>query len=453
MSNPMEETIVAISTPPGEGGIGVIRLSGSQAISIAQHIFRSKVPLGRRIRHIEYGTVYAKDREIDTGLASVFIAPHSYTGEDTVEISCHGSRLVLEMVVNEAIKRGARSAAPGEFTRRAFLNGKLDLVQAEAVVDLIQASSEQSLEDAYSLAGGRLSKEVQQLKNSLLKVLALIEVGLDFSEEDIDPVSRQQVQAILAKVLYRAEELLETFTLSKRRLDGFLIALVGKPNAGKSTLLNSLLGEDRAIVTDVPGTTRDLVEGISIWGGQKVRLVDTAGLRDSNDPIESEGIKRARKITTEADVVLFIIDSTEKDLTEERQMYDALDTDKGIVVFNKVDQCAKVKKVPFSNGEVSVEISALTGAGCSELIDLARSFFPKNGPQEGLLLTRQRHFECLKSMATNVKTAKQLIKSGEPDECVAQELHEAHKSLGTMLGEDIREELLDSIFADFCIGK
>ena len=449
----MEETIVAISTPPGEGGIGIIRLSGSQAISIAQHIFRSKVPLGRRVRHIEYGPVYAKDREIDTGLASVLIAPHSYTGEDTVEISCHGSRLILEMVVNEAVRRGARSAGPGEFTRRAFLNGKLDLVQAEAVVDLIQASSEQSLEDAYSLAGGRLSKEVQQLKNSLLKVLALIEVGLDFSEEDIDPISREHVQSTLAKVLCRACELLETFTVGQRRLNGFLIAIVGKPNAGKSTLLNCLLGEDRAIVTDIPGTTRDLVEGISIWGGQKVRLVDTAGLRDSNDPIESEGIKRARKVVTEADVVLFIVDSTEKDLTDEWQMYNALSTEKSIVVFNKVDQCAKFKKEPFSFSEVSVEISALTGAGRSELIDIACSFFPKNGAQKGLVLTRQRHFECLGSMATNVKKAKRLIEAGEPDECVAQELNEAHKSLGNMLGEDIREELLDSIFADFCIGK
>ena len=449
----MEETIVAISTPPGEGGIGVIRLSGSQAISIAQQIFLSKVPLGQRVRYIEYGLVCAKGREIDTGLACVFIAPHSYTGEDTVEISCHGSRLILEMVVNEAIKKGARSAEPGEFTRRAFLNGKLDLVQAEAVVDLIQASSEQSLEDAYSLAGGRLSKEVQQLKVSLVKVLALIEVGLDFSEEDIDPISREQVQNILANVLSRAGKLLETFTVSQRRLDGFLIALVGKPNAGKSTLLNCLLGEERAIVTDIPGTTRDLVEGTSIWGGQKVRLVDTAGLRDSNDTIELEGIKRARKVVTEADVVLFVVDSTEKDLNEEKQMYDALGTDKVIVVFNKVDQCAKVKKAPFSYNEISVEISALTGAGRSKLIDLTSSFFPKNGSQEGLVLTRQRHFECLSSMATNVKTAKRLIESGEPDECAAQELHEAHKSLGAMLGEDIREELLDFIFADFCIGK
>ena len=449
----MEETIVAISTPPGEGGIGVIRLSGSQAISIAQSIFRSKVPLGRRVRHIEYGHVYAKDREIDTGLASVFIAPHSYTGEDTVEISCHGSRLILEMVVNEAIRRGARSAAPGEFTRRAFLNGKLDLVQAEAVVDLIQASSERSLEDAYSLAGGRLSKEVQLLKGSLIKVLALIEVGLDFSEEDIDPISREQVQAILAQILFRAGELLETFTVGQRRLNGFLIALVGKPNAGKSTLLNCLLGEDRAIVTDIPGTTRDLIEGTTIWGGQKVRLVDTAGLRESNDPIESEGINRARKVVTEADVVLFIVDSTEKDLTEERQMYDALGAKKSIVVFNKVDQCAEVKKASFPYNEVSVEISALTGAGHSELIDLACSFFPKKDAQEGLVLTRRRHFECLNSMATNVKTAKQLIESCGPDECVAQELHEAHKSLGNMLGEDTRDELLDSIFADFCIGK
>ena len=449
----MEETIVAISTPPGEGGIGVIRLSGSQAISIAQSIFRSKVPLGRRVRHIEYGPVYVKDREIDTGLASVFIAPHSYTGEDTVEISCHGSRLILEMVVNEAIRRGARSAAPGEFTRRAFLNGKLDLVQAEAVVDLIQASSEQSLEDAYSLAGGRLSKEVQQLKVSLVKVLALIEVGLDFSEEDIDPVSREQVQTILAKVLSRAGELLETFTVSQRRLNGFLIALVGKPNAGKSTLLNCLLGEDRAIVTDIPGTTRDLIEGTSTWGGQKVRLVDTAGLRDSNDTIELEGIKRARKVVTEADVVLFVVDSTEKDLNEEKQMYDALGIDKVIVVFNKVDQCAEVKKAPFPYSEVSVEISALTGAGHSELIDLACSFFPKKDAQEGLVLTRQRQFECLSSMVKNVEAAKRLIESGEPDECAAQELHEAHKSLGSMLGEDIREELLDSIFEDFCIGK
>ena len=449
----MEETIVAISTPPGEGGIGVIRLSGSQAIPIAQHIFRSRVSLGQRVRYAEYGSIYVEGREIDTGLASVFTAPNSYTGEDTVEISCHGSRLILEMVVNEATRRGARSAAPGEFTRRAFLNGKLDLVQAEAVVDLIQASSEKGLEDAFSLAGGRLSREIRRLKNLLLKVLALVEVGLDFSEEDIDPISREQVQDVLGEVLLKASELTETFTAGQRRLDGFLIALVGKPNVGKSTLLNCLLGEDRAIVTDIPGTTRDLVEGQTTWGGQKIRLVDTAGLRNSDDPVENEGIKRAHRIASEADAVLFIVDSTEKDYTEELRMFDSLGLEKSIVVFNKVDRCEEVEKGSFSSSEISVEISALTGAGRSEVIDSVLSFLPQSGVQEGLVLTRQRHYECLCSMVRNVETAKQLIALGEPDECTAHELHEAHKSLGAMLGEDTREELLDSIFADFCIGK
>ena len=449
----MDETIVAVSTPPGEGGIGVVRLSGPNSISIAQSIFLSKHPLGTRIRFAEYGNILVKEQAIDTGLACVFVAPNSYTGEDTVEISCHGSRLILEMVVNEAIRLGARSAAPGEFTRRAYMNGRLDLIQAEAVVDLIQASSEKGVTEAYNLAGGRLSQEILQLKESLVKVLAYIEVGLDFSDEDIDPISRQQIAQQLDDTLKQAQQLVDTFEVGRRRMQGYMVALVGQPNVGKSTLLNNLLGEERAIVTDIPGTTRDLVEGRTVWGGHSIRLIDTAGIRESTDPIEFEGIKRARKMAEEADLTLFVIDATQLNFDSEINFLRKLDPEKTIVVLNKIDQCKHPEKSVFCNIPVVVEISALTGFGRADLIDTALSILPHSASSEGVVLTRQRHVECLNSMIINARNALKLLQAGEPDECIAVELQEAHRHLGALLGEDVGEDLLDSIFSDFCIGK
>jgi len=450
----MEETIVAISTPPGEGGVGIVRLSGSDAIRIGRILFRAHSPLGKRIRHVEYGKVYARNREIDTGLAWFLEAAHSYTGEDTVEISCHGSSLILEMVVEAAISTGARLAAPGEFTRRAFLNGNIDLLQAEAVIDLIQANNECGLEDAYGLAGGRLSKDVSLLKSGLVRALARVEVGLDFSEEDIDPTSRQDISDRLQTTIDHALSIYNTFEAGRRRQQGYLIVLAGQPNVGKSTLLNSLLGEDRAIVTEIPGTTRDLIEGKTIWGGKSIRIVDTAGMRDSADPIENEGIKRARKVVSEADIVMVVVDSSTGNEDIEFWLSDIVDSERCILVLNKVDLPHSDMRLhtKMSYGAV-VEISALTGFGRENLINKVLETLPIDQAVDGVILSRQRHYDCLRRMIDFTQAALLQLSSGEPDECIAAELQEALLCLGQLLGENVGEDVLNSIFSEFCIGK
>ena len=301
---------MAISTSRGEGGLGIVRLSGPGAIQIGRRVFRSTPPLGERIRHIEYGRVVDGNREIDTGLAWALKAPNSYTGEDTIEISCHGSSLVLETLVQVSVANGAVPASQGEFTRRAFLNGRLDLLQAEAVVDLIQAGNKFDLENAYGHTRGRLSNLVRQLKSRLIRSLSLLEVGLDFSDEDVDEVCRQQILDEIHKAIESGRQLSDTFEGSRRRQDGLLVVLAGRPNVGKSTLLNSLLGEEKAIVTPIPGTTRDLVEGRTTWAGETVRVLDTAGLRVGGGLVEKEGIRRTRESIANADLVLAILDAS-----------------------------------------------------------------------------------------------------------------------------------------------
>ena len=450
----MEETIVAISTPPGEGGVGMVRLSGSEAISIGRVLFHSKTPLGKRIRHVEYGQIFADGREVDTGLAWVLEATRSYTGEDTVEISCHGSSLILEMVVNAAIKEGARLATAGEFTRRAFLNGNLDLLQAEAVIDLIQANNESGVEDAYGLAGGRLSAEVNGLKEGLVQALARVEVGLDFSEEDIDPLSRRDIANRLQTTLDRAQGLYNTFEAGRRRQQGYLVVLAGEHNVGKSTLLNSLLGEDRAIVTEIPGTTRDLIEGKTIWAGKSIRIIDTAGMRASEDPIESEGIRRARRVVSEADLVMIVVDASTEGENLDSWFLDSIDPKRCLLVCNKIDlpqaSTRFSSEIPFS---YIVEISALTGLGTSELVEKALNLLPSDYRADGVVLTRQRHCECMQNMVGCTQRAIDLLGQGEPDECIAAELQDALLCLGQLLGENVSEDVLNAIFSEFCIGK
>ncbi len=448
------ETIVAISTPPGTGGVGIVRLSGPRAIDLGRALFRTKPPLGSRIRHVEYGKIHAHGCEVDTGLAWAFEKPHSYTGEDTVEISCHGSPLILELVVNEAIKQGARLAEAGEFTRRAFLNGRLDLLQAEAVIDLIQAGSEGGLEDAYGLAGGRLSTEVRQLKAGLVRVLARIEIGLDFSEEDIDAISHTEVIEDLRRTLVHAKRLVDSFTAGIRRQQGYLVVLTGRPNVGKSTLFNSLLDEDRAIVTPIPGTTRDLVEGKTNWQGRTIRFVDTAGMRDSSDPIEIEGIDRARKVVTEADLVIVVADASVGWSEEDERLVGPYDVSRCLVALNKMDlPRLELDSRPSHLARTVVEISALTGSGKDSLIQKILEMLPQDHKVDGAVLTRQRHQDCISRMARQTEVALEMIRVGEPDECIAVELQDGLVFLGELLGEGVGEDLLDSIFSEFCIGK
>lgn len=448
-------TVVAISTPRGEGGIGIVRLSGPEALSISQQIFRSRPPLGKRVRYVEYGRIWAGGREIDTGVAWVFVAPHSYTGEDTVEISCHGSAVVLESVVEEAISLGAAAAAPGEFTRRAFLNGHLDLLEAEAVIDLIQASSKAHLDSAYGLASGRLSKMIKELKRQLVKILSLLEVGLDFSDEDINDIGRQEIQIALREVVASSLRLAETFEGTRRRQEGYLVVLIGHPNVGKSTLLNVLLGEDRAIVTPLPGTTRDLVEGRTTWAGETIRLVDTAGIRQSHNLIEKEGIERASQAVEEADVVLVVFDSSTESCEDDMAVLDLLPSDKkSIAVFNKIDLPGTSTRPKIkSRTSISVEISALRGFDIEELKKEVTALLPQRGEIDGIGITRQRHQDCLLRVAKSSSVAEELLISSQPDECVVAELQDALNALAEMLGETVEDEVLDTIFSQFCIGK
>lgn len=448
------DTVVAISTPRGKGGIGIVRLSGPAALSISQQVFRSRRPLGERIRYVEYGRIWAGGRAIDTGVAWCFAAPHSYTGEDTVEISCHGSMVVLESVVEEALRLGAVAAAPGEFTRRAFLNGRLDLLEAEAVIDLIQASSKAHLDNAYGLASGRLSKMVKELKGQLVKMLSLLEVGLDFSDEDID-IGRQEIQAALSEVVESSLRLAETFEGTRRRQEGYLVVLIGRPNVGKSTLLNVLLGEDRAIVTPLPGTTRDLVEGRTTWAGETIRIVDTAGIRQSHNLIEKEGIERASQAAGEADVVLAVFDSSTESCEDDIAVLDLLPSNKkSIAVFNKIDLTGAITRSKIkARTSVSVEISALRESGIERLKKEVTAQLPHRAEIDGIGITRQRHQDCFLRVAKSGAVADELLRASQPDECIVAELQDALNALGEMLGETVEEEVLDSIFSQFCIGK
>lgn len=448
------DTIVAISTPPGEGGVGLVRLSGPSAISIGRQVFLSHPPLGERVRRVEFGKVIIEGRAMDTGLGWVLKGPRSYTGEDTVEISCHGSIVVLESLVQAAISRGASLAAPGEFTRRAFLHGRLDLLQAEAVIDLIQAGSQTSLESAYGHVDGRLSQLVRELKDLVVKALSLVEIGLDFSEEDIDAINRVLVVKHLRDALGLATRLIGTFEGNRRRREGISIALFGRPNVGKSTLLNALLGEERAIVTPIPGTTRDVVEGKTVWNGVSVRLSDSAGIHSSDDPIEQEGVKRALQTARDADLILSIFDSSVEWHDEDGVILEFLLERPGLIVLNKADLPKKIN-IPClgSYKHSSLDISALTGDGLSTLQDRILESVPFPSEKDGIGLSRQRHFDCLSRIVGNLENGFGMVSSDAFDECLVAELQEGLRAIGEVLGERVDDDILDRIFSDFCIGK
>jgi tRNA modification GTPase len=454
----VDSTIVAMSTPPGHGGVGMVRLSGPLALSIGQRLFFTKHnSFGHKPRYVEFGHIldHAGAR-LDTGLAWYFQGPASYTGEDTVEISSHGSLIVLECLVQAALNLGARLAEPGEFTRRAFLNGKLDLLQAEAVVDLIQAGSRQGLADAYGLASGRLSERVRSFKSLLVHSLALVEADLDFSEEeDIGGITRQEILSLVGECLGLCTALLDTFTGAKRRQDGCLVALVGPPNAGKSTLLNTLLAEDRAIVTPLPGTTRDLVEGRLYLDGELIRLVDTAGIRSTSDPIETQGISRSKQVIAEADLCLVILDQSVPFDFDFFSLIPDLSSSNVVLAINKIDlpSLADFDSLLPINFSAQIALSAKNGEGIEALKACIIENLPQSNSVDGLVITRERHHDILTNLSQSLICVQNMLHSSELLECIADELRFSLSIIGELLGEDIREDVLDRIFSDFCIGK
>jgi tRNA modification GTPase len=447
----VNDTIAAISTPYGFGGIGVARLSGPAALSIAQQIFSKTI---KKPRRAYFGYVFDPEskEKIDTGIAIYFKAPHSYTGEDIVELQLHGGVKNLEYVLNLLIKNGARLAERGEFTRRAFLNGKMDLIEAEAVLELINAKTEKSLKVAAKRLFGGVSEKLDVLKRKILAVISRVEGPIDFPF-DVEPTDPDILRREMESVKRDIEELIATYKSGKRIQEGVRIAIVGKPNVGKSTLLNALLKFDRAIVSEIPGTTRDTVEETIDFFGVPVRFIDTAGVRETDDKIEKIGKERTMKAISDSDIILFMFDASELISEEDRELEHITEGKERIIVLNKMDLPAKISTVELEQmfKEPVIQISALKKAGIEQLEKvILERIAPKES--ESVFITTEREKQNLEEAIKHIDKAESLIDKGM-DELVSEELKEAIFSIGLISGEETPQEILNSIFSHFCIGK
>lgn len=455
------DTIAAISTPPGPGAIGILRLSGPQAVFVAEKCFKPLGPKGLR-EHAPRALVYGDlldsgGQPIDRVLCTYSRGPSSYTGEDTAEFQCHGSPMVLALGLEALFAAGAQQARAGEFTRRAFLNGRLDLAQAEAVGDLLSAQSREGARHAAGQLSGALSKKIGDIYSALVDVMAHFHAVLDYPDEDIDPFRMEELEVALANQEGELAALLATCGRGKLLREGVPCAIVGRPNAGKSSLLNAMLGWDRAIVTDVPGTTRDTVEERCELGGVPLRLIDTAGLRDTSDPVEKLGVERSRKAMEEAGLIFAVVDMS-ADLTEEdREMLQAVEeTGKPwIFVASKRDLVKNSRSIGLAGGETpSVEVSALTGEGLDRLGTLVAELFPKEeAVPYGQLLTNARQEEAAGRAREAVRRAREALTAGFTPDALLTDVEEALSALGELTGQSVREDVTDRIFSKFCVGK
>ncbi len=457
------DTIAAIATPPGTGGIGIVRASGPGAERIARALFRPRKPADAfRSHRLAHGDIVcpATGRVLDEVLAALMRAPHSFTGEDTLEIHCHGGPLIVEEVLLAVLRAGARPAEPGEFTRRAFLNGRLDLAQAEAVQEMIAARSQRGLDLALGHLRGDLSRLIEELRASILDILTLLEAEIDFQEEDgVDAAPRDALLDRLRDITARIGALTATYGEGRMIRDGARVVITGKANVGKSSLFNRLLGENRAIVTPHAGTTRDFIEEGAIIRGIPVRYVDTAGIREAQDPAEKEGIDRVWQQAASADVVLILLDGSSPLTSEDRDIL-AANRDRDVVVaVNKSDLPAvlKTETLPEAIAGCPIfRVSAKTGEGTAALRDALYAALGRTCGGEGragAVLTNLRHKVALERAFASLRTAEQGLSGGLSPEFAAFDLREALAALGEVTGQAITEEVLDRIFLTFCIGK
>ncbi len=469
MSCQLNDTICAVATPLGEGGIGIVRISGEKAVDIASGlvVLRSGQPLASAASHVLHhaeilDTADASRRaRLDDALVVVMRAPRSFTGEDVIELQCHGGLLILQTVCEALVRAGARLAEPGEFTKRAFLNGRLDLAQAEAVLDTIRAKTTGSLRIAQEQLRGTLSKEIDSVRETLISLLAHVEAGIDFVEEDISFIQTAE----LADGLTRARDAIGRLLAHSREgrilREGVTAAIIGRPNVGKSSLLNALLKTDRAIVTPVPGTTRDVLEEVLNIRGIPVRLLDTAGIRDTDDPVEQEGVRRSHVAKERADLLLIVLDGSAPLTPEDRTLLEdtLLGTDqKRLVVVNKMDLPGRLDPSalpPAGSGCAVVHISATTGDGLDDLRDQIRALLlrPDFETRETVLVTHLRHQTALQRAEDAVTATLTSVEARQAGELIAMDLRAAIDALGEITGAVSTDDILDRIFKEFCIGK
>lgn len=443
-----DDTIAAVATAPGEGGVAVIRISGKEALSVAEKVFSGPVR-AYKSHTAHFGKILDAERNaIDEVLLLVMLAPRSYTGEDTVEIQCHGGSLITRRVLETVLQAGARAAQPGEFTFKAFMHGKLDLTQAEAVQNLIGARSELALHFAKEQLQGSLSKQIAEMQQKLTDIAAILEAWVDFPEEGLEFASFEEITEELEKLKSEIHKLATSFHEGKKLYEGLSLCLVGPPNAGKSSLMNALLGKERAIVTPTPGTTRDLIEDELHLGALSFRLIDTAGIRDTDEPIEQEGIARSKKTLAEADLVLLVLDATRE---AESELIEQVKQKRALLVWNKID-LATPPNIPELK---SVHVSAKEGRGLDELKAAIDALIWQNGApsKEEVLITSLRHRQALIEAYEAVDTLISGLKTKVSPEFLSADMRRALSALGTILGTNITEDILSAIFSKFCVGK
>ncbi|MDH4162772.1 MAG: tRNA uridine-5-carboxymethylaminomethyl(34) synthesis GTPase MnmE [Nitrospirota bacterium] len=453
-----QDTICAVSTAPGHGSIGIIRISGNDSIVIAKKLFHPSRPkdlLTVPSHTIHYGRIIdPEDRTIvDEALVTIMRGPGTYTREDVVEVNGHGGPVALERTLGLVIAEGARQAEPGEFTKRAFLNGRIDLAQAEAVMDVIKARTDASNRAAQEQLKGGLSREVEDLRQKLIGLLAGVEAGVDFPEEDIETPEGRPLGKEIESVALTIKGLISGFAFGKIMREGLATAIVGRPNVGKSSLLNSLLREDRAIVTSMPGTTRDIIEESITINGIAVRIIDTAGIRDTHDLVEQEGVKRSVAALASADLVLLVLDGSEPLHDGDRQILEEVSRKNTVVVINKADVPRKLEKL--ARPEVQIDVSCKSGQGLDELRKaISRMALGEQGaPGEHAWAVNTRHKQALEKALNSAEKAAISERNNASPEFIALDLRDALDHIGTIIGATYTEDILERVFRDFCIGK
>lgn len=457
----IKDTIAAISTPLGEGGIAVIRISGSDAVAVGDAVFRSKTGLAVAATHtVQYGHIIdpANGERVEEALVTVMRGPRSYTAEDVVEVSCHGGLVSVRRVLELILASGARPAEPGEFTKRAFLNGRIDLSQAEAVMDLIRSKSDKAFKAALRQVDGSLSRKIRGLRNQLIALMAHIEVNIDYPEHDVEELTGAHIRGETSQALAQVEAMLSSARQGKILREGIVTAIVGRPNVGKSSLLNALAQENKAIVTDIPGTTRDVIEEYVTVNGIPLRLLDTAGIRETADVVEQIGVSRSRGALAEADLVLLVLSGAEPLGEDDRRLLAELTEKETLVVVNKMDlpQQVEMDEILVSYpAERIIRISVQEDEGLANLEQAVTELFLSGQvePEDMTYVSNVRHIHLLQKAKASLEEALAAAESRVPIDMIQIDLRNAWEELGEIIGDSVGESLIDQIFSQFCLGK